>query len=158
MGKRSRRRGDEPVRAPAPGAAKKPETFVDRFIAAGDQRPKAPWHPFPLVELCVLAGIVLIVFGLLNFEDRDGRTLLLMGFVLASLGGLDTAVRDHFAGFRSHTLLLAGVPTVLIAGGLFYARAPWPAVVAGALLFLFGGVWFFRQQFRAKSGGYSFKA
>jgi hypothetical protein len=158
MGKRSRRRGDEPVRAATPGGSKKPETFVDRFIAAGDQRPKAPWHPFPLVELCVLAGIVLIVFGLLNFEDRDGRTLLLMGFVLASLGGLDTAVRDHFAGFRSHTLLLAGVPTVLIAGGLFYARAPWPAVVAGALFFLFGGVWFFRQQFRAKSGGYSFKA
>jgi hypothetical protein len=156
MGKRSRRRGDQP--APAAAPAKKPDGWADRFIAAGEQRPKAPWHPVPLVELCVLVGIVLIVFGFINFEDRDGRVLLAMGFVLASLAGLDTAVRDHFSGFRSHTLLLAGVPTVLAAGTLFYARAPWPAVVAVAMVILTGGVWFFRSQFRSRSGGYSFRA
>lgn len=154
MGKRSRRRGDAPVGAPAP---KKPDTFVDRFIAAGEQRPKAPWHPFPLVELCVLVGVVLIVVGFLSFEDRDGRILLVMGLVLSSLAGLDTAVRDHFSGFRSHTLLLAGVPTVLVAAGLFYARAPWPAVLAGALLTLIGAAWFFASQFRKRSGGHTIK-
>src|SRR5919107_2056134 len=131
MGKRSRNRP-----APLAPPAKKPETFVDRFIAAGEQRPKAPWHPVPLVELCVLAGIVLIIVGFLDFDDRNGRLLLVMGVVLSSLAGLDTAVRDHFSGFRSHTLLLAGVPTVLAAAGLFYARAPWPAVLAGALVVL----------------------
>jgi hypothetical protein len=151
MGRRSRKRGDEPAGAP------KPDTFVDRFIAAGEQRPKAPWHPVPLVELCVLAGIVLIVAGFLDFENRDGRILLVMGLVLASLAGLDTAVRDHFSGFRSHTLLLAGVPTVLSAGGLFYAGAPWPAVVAAALAVLVGAAWFFARQFRKRSGGYTFK-
>ena len=155
MGKRSRQRGDEP--APAP-AAKKPETWADRFIAAGEQRPKAPWHPVPLVEICVLAGIALIIAGFLDFEDRQGRILLALGLVLASLAGLDTAVRDHFAGFRSHTMLLAGVPAVLVAGVLFYARVPWPAVVAAAAAAFIAGVIVFGKQFRKRSGGLVFKA
>ena len=155
MGKRSRRRGDEPLPAPA---AKNPDTWSDRFVAAGEQRPKAPWHPIPLVELCVLAGIVLIVVGFIDFDDRDGRILLALGLVLASLAGLDTAARDHFAGFRSHTMLLAGVPAVLVSGGLFYARAPWPAVVAAALVVFVGGLVLFQREFRKRSGGYAFKA
>jgi hypothetical protein len=155
MGKRSRRRGDEPDAATP---AKKPETWADRFVAAGEQRPKAPWHPVPLVELCVLAGIVLIVAGFLDFEDRQGRILLALGLVLASLAGLDTAVRDHYSGFRSHTLLLAGVPSVLAAGVLFYARVPWPAVVAVAAAAFIGGVVLFQKHFRKRSGGYAFKA
>jgi uncharacterized membrane protein YhiD involved in acid resistance len=78
--------------------------------------------------------------------------------VLASLAGLDTAVRDHFAGFRSHTMLLAGVPAVLVAGVLFYARVPWPAVVAAAAAAFIAGVILFQRQFRRRSGGYAFKA
>src|ERR687889_4959 len=78
MGKRSRNRP-----APLAPPAKKPETFVDRFIAAGEQRPKAPWHPVPLVELCVLAGIILIVVGFIDFEDRDGRILLALAHAAA---------------------------------------------------------------------------
>ena len=81
-------------------------------VAPSSERPKAPWHPFPLVELCVLVGIVLIVLGLINFETRDGKTMLLVGLALGSLGGLDTAAREHFAGYRSHTTVLAGVPAV----------------------------------------------
>ena len=154
MGRRSRRRGDDPEAAPAT----KPDTWADRFIAAGEQRPKAPWHPVPLVELCVLTGIVLIVVGFIDFQDRQGRILLALGLVLASLAGLDTAVRDHFAGFRSHTMLLAGVPAVLVAGVLFYARVPWPAVVAAAAAAFIAGVVVFQKQFRRRSGGYVFKA
>ena len=53
--------------------------------------------------------------------------------VLASLGGLDTALREHFSGFASHALLLAALPAVLAAGVLFFAGAPWIAIVlAGA--------------------------
>ena len=97
-------------------------------------RPTAPWSPFPLVELCVLVGIVLIVLGLIERDSPHGRAMLLAGLALGSLGGLDTAAREHFAGFRSHTLVLAGVPTVTVAGVLYFLRAPWIAVVgAGAL-------------------------
>jgi hypothetical protein len=97
------------------------------------ERPKAPWHPFPLVELCVLAGIVLLVVGLVNADTPRGRATLLVGLALGSLGGLDTAAREHFAGYKSHTTVLAGVPAVALAAVLYFLRVPWPVVVLAAL-------------------------
>ena len=73
----------------------------------------------PLVEIAVLVGIVCIVVGFFSNDTTHGRTLIALGFVLASLGGLDSAIREHFAGYRSHTLVLALAPgvaaTVLLA-------------------------------------------
>lgn len=143
---------------PPRSRGREPQTWSDRFVAAGEARPKAPWHPVPLVEICVLGGIVLMVVGLLNFDGPNGPLTLAMGLVLASLAGLDTAARDHFSGFRSHTLLLASTPTVVVAGGMFFLKAPWPAVVAASLLVLVLGLWFFRARFRARSGGLTFRA
>jgi hypothetical protein len=85
------------------------------------------------VELCVLVGIVLLVVGLFSADTPHGRALLVAGLALGSLGGLDTAAREHFAGFRSHTAILAGVPTVAIAALLYFVQVPWPVVVVGAL-------------------------
>jgi uncharacterized membrane protein YccC len=97
-------------------------------VTAPDERPKAPWHPFPLVELCVLAGIVLLVLGLLSFDSERGKAMLVSGMLLGSLGGLDTALREHFSGYRSHAMVLAGLPAVGFAAILFFAGAPWPVV------------------------------
>jgi hypothetical protein len=105
---------------------------------APDERPKAPWHPFPLVELCVLAGIVLLILGLIKFDSRQGKTMLLVGLALGSLGGLDTAAREHFSGYRSHTMVLSGVPAVAVAAVLYFAQLPWPVVTFGAIA-TFGG-------------------
>ena len=96
------------------------------------ERPRAPWHPFPLVELCVLVGIILLVVGGLSANSQHGRLLLVCGMALGSLGGLDTAVREHWAGYRSHTTVLAATPAVIAAAILYFARAPWIAVVLGA--------------------------
>jgi hypothetical protein len=85
------------------------------------------------VELCVLAGIVLLILGLINYDTRQGRAMLVVGLVLGSLGGLDTAAREHFAGFKSHTSVLAGVPAVALAAVLYFAQVPWPIVVVGAI-------------------------
>jgi hypothetical protein len=148
MGRRSRRRDDAPSAAPV------------RAAAAGDPasaRPRAPWHPFPLVELCVLVGLVLCVAGFLNFDEPDGRIMLLAGMVLASLAGLDTAVREHFAGFRSHSTLLAGLPSVLVAGTLYFVAAPWPVLVLAAAAVFAATVIVFRNAFRRRSGGLSFR-
>jgi hypothetical protein len=102
--------------------------------------PKAPWHPFPLVELCVLAGIVLLVLGLLSHDSPHGRAMIVAGLALGSLGGLDTAAREHFAGFRSHTMVLAGVPAVALAAILYFLSVPWIALVLAAGLVFAGSL------------------
>jgi hypothetical protein len=107
----------------------------------------APWHPFPLVELCVLAGIVLLVLGLINYDTERGRAMLVSGMLLGSLGGLDTALREHFSGYRSHTTILAGLVAVAVAAALYFAGAPWVAVVAGAAVALALAVWLFARAY-----------
>jgi len=106
---------------------------LGRLSVTEPERPKAPWHPFPLVELCVLAGIVLLVLGLINFDSRQGKTMLVVGLALGSLGGLDTAAREHFSGFKPHTTVLAGVPAVAVAAVLYFVQLPWPVVTIGAV-------------------------
>jgi hypothetical protein len=136
MGRRSRKRGDP---APAPASPRPVPARRDarRTSSAGaGDRPRAPWHPFPLVELCVLIGLVLIVWGLFRADEDSGRVMLLCGMALASLAGLETALREHFSGYRSHALLLAALPAVLVAGTLFFARAPWVTIPIAAALVL----------------------
>jgi hypothetical protein len=107
----------------------------------------------PLVELSVLVGIVLIVLGLVVVHGDRGRILLVFGLVLGSLGGLDTALREHFAGFRSHSTLLAGLPAVLTAGVLFFASAPQFAVLIAAVGVFIAAFSVLRGVFRTRSGG-----
>jgi hypothetical protein len=156
MGRRSRARRAAP---PAPAAAREGgDGSARRPAALSDERPQAPWHPFPLVELSVLVGIVLIVIGVIAGLDSDrGRLALLCGLVLASLGGLDTVLREHFTGFRSHSSVLAGLPAVLTAGALYFARAPWIVVAVGTVVVFLAGFWAFRTAFRGRSGGPSFR-
>ena len=97
MGKRSRKRPDGPVRtagteAPPSAPPRRPvqhttarrpgQSRVDRMIERADERPKPPWHPVPLVEICVLAGIVLLVVvtvGAAELATRRLRALSLTG-------------------------------------------------------------------------------
>ena len=139
MGRRSRKRGGAVRSAPAaPVSPRRPE------------RPQAPWHPVPLVELSVLTGLVLLAWGLLRIDDDGGRILLVCGMALASLGGLDTALREHFSGYRSHAVLLAALPAVVVAGVLFFAGAPWVAIPIAAVAVLAGGVVLARRAFRRR--------
>src|SRR5215216_5830587 len=108
MGKRARKRGDAvPAIASARPAAAAPGRRAGR--PSIEDRPKPPWHPVPLVELCVLVGIVLLVLGALDLRSDRGKLLLVLGMALGSLGGLDTALREHLAGYRSHTTVIAAL-------------------------------------------------
>jgi uncharacterized integral membrane protein len=119
-----------------------------------ERRPPAPWGSFPLAELTILAGLILLVVGFFG----GGPRVLAVGVVLAGLGGLEVSIREHFAGYRSHTTLLAaGVFVVTISVLGFILRLP-PALclgigaVAFALAFL--GL---RRAFQRASGGLSFR-
>ena len=82
-------------------------------VRDGVARPKALWAPFPLTEIGMAAGIA--IFGL-GFATNDVRTLAIGAIVLAVVTG-ELCLREHFSGFRSHTLLLAALP-VAVAHGL----------------------------------------
>jgi lysylphosphatidylglycerol synthetase-like protein (DUF2156 family) len=119
-----------------------------------EERPPAPWGDFPLAELTVLAGIVMLAIGLIG----GYLTAIGIGVVLAGLGGLEVAIREHLAGYRSHTTLLAGTLFVLVVGGLFYLAGLILAIclAVGAVAFV---VAFFalRRAFQRASGGLSFR-
>lgn len=119
-----------------------------------EERPPAPWGAFPLAELTVLAGIVLLAIG---FVGGD-LTVLVVGITLGALGGLEVSVREHFAGYRSHTTMLAGAVFVLVVGGLFYLAGLILAIclAAGAAAFL-AAFLLLRRAFQRASGGLSFK-
>ena len=120
----------------------------------GDDRPPAPWGSFPLAELTILAGIVALVIGLFG----GGPKAIGVGVVLAGLGGLEVAVREHFAGYRSHTTLLAGAVFVLFVGTLFYLAELILAIclAIGAIAFL-AAFLLLRRAFQRATGGLAFR-
>ena len=156
MGRRSRKRGGAlggraGSAAPAPARAGGPGSARRRGPAGRVERPRAPWHPFPLVELSVLIGLVLLVWGLIRSDEETGRVLLVCGMALASLGGLDTALREHFGGYASHALLLSALPAVLVCGVLFFAGAPQVTVPLAGGAVLVGAFAALRRTFRRRS-------
>lgn len=177
MGRRSRKRmADEHVAAPARSRAERDEARRRRAQAEARgheapvratrarggtaERPPAPWGNFPLSELCVLLALVLGVAGLAVWGER-GRTMVLAAMALGSLAGLELSIREHLAGYRSHSSLLAGataflvVTVVLLTAGSSGVALGAVAVV-GVLVFA-GAFYGFRQLFKNRSGGLGFR-
>jgi hypothetical protein len=149
-----KRKGKRPRRA-AP--AKQPVAVAPkpaRRVGAPDDRPPAPWGTFPLAELVILGGIVALVIGIVGQDP----TAIGVGVTLAGLGGLEVAIREHFAGYRSHTTLLAGAVFVLTVAGLFYVANQILAVALGAGAVVFVVAFFLaRRAFQRASGGLNFR-
>jgi hypothetical protein len=127
--------------------------------AEPDPRPPAPWGKFPLTELVVLLALILLVLAFVVRGDR-GRTMLGAGLALGSLGGLEVTIREHFAGYRSHTTMLAGaaaIVTIVVVLLIAHPIKLW--IVALIALAVFGGTfWAAREAFKRRSGGLPFKA
>jgi hypothetical protein len=156
MGRRARKRGltapaPEPPRALPPPASPRPRARMD-------EAPKAPWSPFPLVELVVLVALVLIVVGFVTDGSRRGA-LLGCGFALVTLAGLELAIREHFAGYRSHSTLLAAAAAIAVDAPLYLLTGIPQLVLLVAGLAIFGLVHvLLRGAFRRRSGGLGFRA
>jgi hypothetical protein len=154
--RRARASGEPPAQAEAAGR----EVPSPRRRRAAEEPPEAPWGSFPLVELAVLVGIVMLVLGLFFVDGRRGGLLIGTGLLLGSIGGLELSIREHLAGYRSHTLILAGVPAVAVLALLFYAGPdslpPLGRAAIGLIVFV-GAAWALVAIFRDRSGGHGFK-
>jgi lysylphosphatidylglycerol synthetase-like protein (DUF2156 family) len=123
-------------------------------VSSSDERPPAPWGNAPLAELVILAGIVALAIGVIGGHP----TAIAVGVALAGLGGLEVAVREHFAGYRSHTTLLGGAAFVLVTGLVFYAAHQVLAVALAIGAVAFAIVFYLaRRAFQRASGGLSYR-
>jgi hypothetical protein len=163
MGRRSRKRATAPAaprepaeRPPAPTPAP-PAPRTATYKARREDAPQPAWAPFPLTELAILLSIVLIGLGF--FSQGTTRGILLGGgFLLVTLSAGELAVREHFAGYRSHSSLLAGICAVLAAIPFWLAPVPQELVLAVGALVFFGALMGFRRVFMRRSGGVGFRA
>jgi lysylphosphatidylglycerol synthetase-like protein (DUF2156 family) len=119
-----------------------------------DELPEAPWGKAPLAELAILAGIVCLAIGVIGSHEK----LIGVGVGLAAVGGMEVAIREHFAGFRSHTTLLAGFVFVVVVGVLYYVAGfvLAYALPIGAVCFAVA-FYLARRAFQRASGGLSFR-
>lgn len=157
MGKRSRQRSQPN----APRAERPPKPSIreraDRASRAAErqikQRPSAPWDPFPLAEVAVLSGLILLIVGAF-VNGPTGRGLIVSGVVLACIGGLETALREHLGGYRSHAGLFAGIAalaTLILTTAIFDIGV---VVRAGIAITVFAIAFpTLRNSFIRKSGG-----
>ena len=138
MSKRRRKR--RPRSSPAERRPEPDRPPPRRVAADVDERPPAPWGRFPLVEIVILCGIVALIAGLVTGGPR-GRTLLLVGLTLGALGGLELSIREHFAGYRSHTTLLAGAAAIAVLAVLaFGAPSLWFPIALAIAVAVFAGL------------------
>jgi hypothetical protein len=155
-----RKRRRRTTAGPAPAQARPSAVAVDDASGAraarrraGTDRPQAPWGDFPLTEIVIFIGVVLLAIGFF-IPPPQGFVMIAVGLGLASLAGLELSIREHYAAYRSHTLLLSSAIGVPVFGALFLATKLSPAICVAAGLLAFGGAaWLFASAFRRRSGG-----
>ena len=115
-------------------------------LGAYGERPASPFGGLPVSELAILAGAVALVVGVIH----QGGAALAGGLILCLLGVTEVTAREHFSGYRSHTVLLAAVPAVVAE--FVIALTVGPPRIKALLLVPVAGVfavcwWFLRRRF-----------
>jgi hypothetical protein len=168
MGRRSRKRATNPDAPPsprepgdggrAPVGERPPVPRTATYKARREDAPQPAWAPFPLTELCILLSIILLATGFLFAEGERRGVLLGGGFLLVTLAAGELSVREHFAGYRSHSSLLAGICAILAALPFWLAPVPQQIVLAVGIIAFMLGLLGFRRAFMRRSGGVGFRA
>jgi hypothetical protein len=81
-----------------------------RQLGREGERPESPFAGLPVSEFAILVGGIALVIGFFN----GGGPAVIVGVVLCGLGVVEVTAREHFSGYRSHTLLLAAIPAVAL--------------------------------------------
>ena len=126
----SRVPGDKPGRSQRRAAGKRSGRGLTGTLALGE-RPEAPWHPLPLSELLILIGAIGTVFGFSRGES--GTVLIFAGLAAVLIGTVEVTLREHLSGYRSHSLILSLLPSIVLYTGLVLLTRP-PLVLNLALL------------------------
>jgi hypothetical protein len=105
----------------------------------------------------ILVGLVLLVVGFFLGNAR-GAVMIGAGITLASLAALELSIREHFAGYRSHTTVLAGIPAVLVLALGFFLGWPQVANLGAAVAVFAVAFYLLREAFKRRSGGVGFRS
>jgi len=121
--------------------------FADRTLGTVGERPVSPFGGLPVSEVAIFAGIVGLVVGLIT----GGEAAMLVGAVVCGLGVTEVTAREHFTGYRSHAMLLAAIPAVVVEVIVVFTIGP-PAqrglLALLALAVWLPGFWLLRRTFR----------
>ena len=100
-----------------------------------------------------------MVWGFLSGPEGDGQARIAAGLAIASLAGLELAVREHVTGYRSHTTMLAAAAgiAVIVALGLGAGVGFLPALLGAGLAVFGASFYWLRELFKRRSGGLSFR-
>ena len=130
------------------------ERFAEGAALLTDPADAGPLH---VASSTLASGKLVVQFD--GVDDRAaaeqlrGTELFVTGLAIASLAGLELAFREHFAGYRSHSALLAGAVAVAVVAGLYYFTdlAPGASLGVGAAI---GALcfWAFARAFRNRAG------
>jgi hypothetical protein len=104
-----------------------------------------------LVELCVLLALVLGIWGFVK-GGRQGGIMMGAAAALGSLAGLEVSIREHFAGFRSHSTVLAASVAVATLAIAVLVGAPRVVMLAAALFVGVTAFMLFRRAYQRREG------
>jgi uncharacterized membrane protein (UPF0136 family) len=117
-----------------------------RQLGREGERPESPFGGLPISEVAIFVGLIGGVIGYL----QSSTPALVVSLVVCGLGVYEITAREHFSGYRSHTVLLAALPAVALEVALVAIfgdpnqRILLLAVVVPVFAFLF---WVFRRKF-----------
>jgi hypothetical protein len=116
-----------------------------RVLGREGERPESPFGGLPISELAILVGLIASVIGFI----QGGGPALVVGLIVCALGVIEVTAREHFSGYRSHTALLAAIPSVALEAGVVLAFKPSQrAILVLAVVPVFAGLfWWLRRRF-----------
>ncbi|MFZ0042627.1 MAG: hypothetical protein WAK93_15050 [Solirubrobacteraceae bacterium] len=95
-------------RAERQAAAQRQLRRESRPLGRDGERPTSPFGGLPVSEFAIFLGFIGIIIGFIN----HGGPALIVGIVVCAFGVVEITGREHFSGYRSHTILLAAIPAI----------------------------------------------
>ncbi len=144
--------GSERAPRPKRAARQAPPKPVHRDPGGVGERPRAPWHPWPLSESLILVGAVATLIGFAR--GGSGRSLLFVGLGAVVIGTLEFTIREQFSGYRAHSAMLAAIPTAIAHSAaafvLYTVGAPRAVAILVPLALDVPIFWFMFKALRAR--------